>query len=305
MRLERRQVREVASALVRQHPRSAGLARFLSPRACVLTYHRVATPERDPHGQAVSPDNFARQLAWLRERYRVVALTELLANVFDGTVVEGTVAVTFDDGYADTLSAAVPIAASTRVPLHVFVTVGPVLHEGSFWWDDLTRASGDDGTELRVHAELKRLPAEERARRLEQLAAAGADPRESGRPLTRDELDRLAAMPRVSIGSHTLSHPCLAALGRDDQLHELTASRQALEEHLQRPVTTVSYPFGKDADLGAETPELARAAGYEAAFTSTGRPVTPASVPLALSRVTVHDWGAAMFRDRLRAAFGY
>lgn len=310
MRRERRPARDLAGAVLRRHPRSARLARIVSPRACVLTYHRVAAVRTDPFGQAVAPDNFRRQLAWLRERYRVIAVPELLRELAHGTCTEQSVAVTFDDGYADTLTAAAPIAAEADVPLHVFVAVGPVLEGVGFWWDDLARTSAgrDVATAPAAHAQLKALPAAERSRRLGELAAdasAGGDLGQYGRPLAPAELDELAAAPHVSIGSHTLSHPCLAALGRAEQLHELRASREALERRLGLPVSTLSYPFGKEADIAADTPGLARSAGYDAAFTSTGRPLTPGSDRLTLSRVTVHDWDEATFRGRVRGVFGY
>ena len=45
-------------------------------------------------------------------------------------------AISFDDGYADNLTAAVPIAARLGIHLTVFVTVQPVLDGRPFPWDE-------------------------------------------------------------------------------------------------------------------------------------------------------------------------
>lgn len=75
----------------------------------VLMYHQVAelTPEQDPHGLAVTPDQFAAQMADLAKRgVRGVGLDE----VVHGTARPGqAVAITFDDGYADNYHAAFPV----------------------------------------------------------------------------------------------------------------------------------------------------------------------------------------------------
>lgn len=233
----------------------------LRPRAVVLLYHRVAETADDPHRQAVPPALFERHLELLRREYTVEPL-EALAGGFPRK--DRTVAVTFDDGYADNLTAAYPVAARLGVPMTVFVTVQPVLDGRPFPWDSRE---------------------------------------EHGRPLTVEELRRLAELPGVTIGAHTMTHPRLASLPAGEQRHELAASKQRLEELTGRPVTLFAYPFGKPDDLGPETAHLAAEAGYRAAFLSQAGRIVPSSPPFRLPRLSVHDWPADVLARKLEEIF--
>ena len=51
-------------------------------------------------------------------------------------------------------------------------------------------------------------------------------------------------MPGVSIGAHGASHRSLTSLSSSELAAEIRASKVDLETVLQKPVTTMSYPFG-------------------------------------------------------------
>lgn len=264
------------------------------PRAVILVYHRVAETHDDPYGQAVRPETFARHLELLDRKHPVAPLGELVEALPGRRYRDGTVALTFDDGYADTLFEALPIAA--KLPVTVFVTVEPVLEGGRFWWDEIAGLEPTPRDEL--HVRLKGLPGDERR---ELLASIGSDGSDRGRPLTLDELRDLASRPGVEIGAHTLSHPSLARLPAVEQKRELAGARTRLQELLDRPVTLLAYPFGKPDDVSEETVDLARRSGYEAAFTTVPRCLVPSSPRFALPRLTVHEWPAETLAEKLQA----
>ena len=267
------------------------LLRRFWPRAMVLVYHRVAETREDPYGQAVRPETFARHLEALSREHPVVPLSELVER---RRFEDGTVAVTFDDGYEDNLSQALPIAG--KVPLTVFVTVEPVLDDGRFWWDEI--AGMEPGLRAKLHAWLKGLPSRERWRRISSMTSTWGS--EFGRPMTPDELRDLASRPGVEIGAHTLSHPSLALLPAVEQERELREARTRLEEAIGRPVTLLAYPFGKPGDVTDETAHLARRAGFRAAFTTVPARLVPSSPVFALPRLTVHEWPAERLMSRIR-----
>ena len=289
-------------------PGVRGVAARLRPRACVLLYHRVASPESDPFGQAVAAERFAEQLEAVRSRFHVMSLDELIGSLHAGDYPDETVAVTFDDGYADTLTTAYPIAGSLGVPLHVFVTAGPVsAADEVFWWDELAAlAPVDGGGYGRLHDELRRLPAVEREARLADLRNGGRSQEapDAGRPMTPDEVAELARQPLAAVGAHTLTHPALAARPTAEQLFELTEARRRLEELTGTGVDLLAYPFGKEADVSAETRRLAAEAGYRAAFLSTPRALVPTSDLFGLPRVAVHDWSADRLVERVGEVLG-
>jgi len=112
----------------------------------ILMYHRVAVERSDPWGLCVSPTHFEEHLDLLRRHRNVVALAELHRRVLAGDVAAGTVAVTFDDGYVDTLLAAEPLLRQYDVPATVFIASGYTDRGVEFWWDELERivlAPGD------------------------------------------------------------------------------------------------------------------------------------------------------------------
>lgn len=283
-------------------------ASVLRPRALVLVYHRVAEPIRDPAGQAVTPRNFAAHLSLLRRHYDVSDAATLVGELQGRRLRHGSVTVTFDDGYADVLHAAVPAAAAEGVPLHLFVSVGPVVSGQPFWWDRLAAAIEPNARGYEDwHARLRRLPQEAREAELERILEGqpAGDVGDLGRPMTPDELKTFAITKGMSVGAHTFSHPSLAALVEAEQRRELALSREALEQLTGGQVDLVAYPFGKEGDVSATTRALAAATGYVAAFTSVALPVVRRSDSYAIPRLAVHDWNQDEFARRLQAIFGF
>ncbi|MDH3732462.1 MAG: polysaccharide deacetylase family protein [Gemmatimonadota bacterium] len=103
----------------------------------ILIYHRVTRLESDPHGIAVRPDRFRRQMELLVERRRPVTLSRAVDAVLDGTAEDGLAAVTFDDGYADNAGIALPVLEELGVPATVFAVSGSLGSGREFWWDEL------------------------------------------------------------------------------------------------------------------------------------------------------------------------
>lgn len=105
----------------------------------VLLYHRVAAPDVDPWGLAVSPDRFAEQLGAVKELATPLSAAELHGALACGRLPRRGVLVTFDDGYEDNLTVAQPLLAAHGVPATVFVPSGGLTEPRGFWWDDLER----------------------------------------------------------------------------------------------------------------------------------------------------------------------
>ena len=75
--------------------------------------------------------------AVLAER-NVASLDDLVADLA-GRPSGRRVAVTFDDGYADFASVALPALRARAIPATLFVTTGALGADGEFWWDELER----------------------------------------------------------------------------------------------------------------------------------------------------------------------
>jgi peptidoglycan/xylan/chitin deacetylase (PgdA/CDA1 family) len=66
-------------------------------------------------------------------------LEELSRSLLDGSVPDGAVVVTFDDGYADNLHNAKPLLERYGVPATIFISSGFLGSEKEYWWDELDR----------------------------------------------------------------------------------------------------------------------------------------------------------------------
>ena len=249
-----------------------------SPGALVLGYHRVADTPRDPYSLCVTPDNFAEQLAVIRQVMDPVSLSDVVSGMRNGTTLRRAVAITFDDGYVDNLRSAAPLLEKYGVPATVFVVASK--RGRGFWWDELARIiysaselpdelaliikgrqfhrsiqqSGTRGTRDRLIADLYRLlrplPPQEREDSITQLgdwAGVPFDP-EMSEPSTRtmlpDELVKLASSELLEVGSHSLTHPILSAIPSESVQVEVRRSKSQLEAIIGRPVSKFSYPDG-------------------------------------------------------------
>jgi peptidoglycan/xylan/chitin deacetylase (PgdA/CDA1 family) len=78
--------------------------------------------------------------------------------------------------------------------------------------------------------------------------------------LSPAQVVELSNMPGVTIGAHGATHRSLTSLSSSELAAELQASKVDLEAVLQKPVTTMSYPYG-------HVDESVRTAAHDAGFT--------------------------------------
>jgi peptidoglycan/xylan/chitin deacetylase (PgdA/CDA1 family) len=86
----------------------------------ILVYHTISDrAEALPGDIDISPQRFAQQLRWLSRRNDVVRLEQTLAPSN-----RRQVAITFDDGFRDNLTVALPLLEKFQLPITLFVTAG-------------------------------------------------------------------------------------------------------------------------------------------------------------------------------------
>ncbi|MFF5155675.1 polysaccharide deacetylase family protein [Streptomyces sp. NPDC000348] len=143
---------------------SAATGRPSAPRPgpvpWVAMYHSVGDCSDDPYRITVTPGRLERQLAWLRRRgLRGVSVAELLAARARGGG-RDLVGLTFDDGYTDFLTGALPLLRRFRCGATLFVLPGRL--GGDNAWDPLgprkplltadgIRRAADGGVEIGSH----------------------------------------------------------------------------------------------------------------------------------------------------------
>jgi peptidoglycan/xylan/chitin deacetylase (PgdA/CDA1 family) len=110
--------------------------------ATVLIYHHVSNTM--PASTSISPERFVAHMDYLaRNNYKIVPLTELAEKIKRGeTLPDKTIAITFDDSYADVYTSAYPILKKHGWPFTFFVNTKAVGSGKLFVsWDQLREMS--------------------------------------------------------------------------------------------------------------------------------------------------------------------
>ena len=298
-------------------------SRVGATRGVVLLYHRVADV-RGVHDLAVPRTTFEDQLVWLASNCQVMPLERLLTEA-GSRLPERAVAIAFDDGYLDTLECAAPMLERAGIPATVFATTRWLDEPGEYWWDVLERAFFDGATQPHLTVEMGtprsfslKTAAERRAAHdsLHQylvhasletrddvvskvVSWAGLPPDIGRRPLVADELDRLARMPGISIGAHSVNHLALPDQSAPVQKHEMMACARDLERVLGRPVNMFAFPYGA---VDRRSAGLSRQY-YRWSSTCDPAPVTSCFDVARVPRFEVKGWEKPIFADRIERMF--
>ncbi len=185
-------------------------AASLVPSIPILVYHQIseAPPKGAPfRGLYVAPSAFARQMAWLKLLgYRGLSMSALLPYL-RGERSGKVVGITFDDGYLNNLTHALPVLQRDEFSSTCYA-VSHLLGKTNEW----DREIGIAQVPLMSAAELR-------------LWVAGGQ----------------------EVGSHTQNHARLLQTDAPTALAEMTQDKAALERLLAAPVHHFCYPYGEYA----------------------------------------------------------
>jgi peptidoglycan/xylan/chitin deacetylase (PgdA/CDA1 family) len=284
-------------------------------RPLILRYHRIYPDGVKPFYELGIPRSvFEAQLDFLKGSFQVLPLAEICAALKDPRrpFPARAVAITFDDGYRDNYTEALPALRERQLPATLFVSVNNVDRGEPFWWDRLARAIFGhppgplevdlghgrrrfelDGIHSRrslldhARESLKRMPASRARQTLDELEASAPPgpphPSLEASLLTWEQVGEMQ-QGGFEVGAHTLDHPVLSQLPPGEAEWQIAESRRRLENRLGRPVRLFSYPNGKRADANPAIRQMVRAAGYEAAVSTIEGRVGPGSDPFWLER---------------------
>jgi peptidoglycan/xylan/chitin deacetylase (PgdA/CDA1 family) len=133
-----------------------------------VVYHTISNPAKPlPANIDVSPERFERHLNWLaRRRNQVARLTDLLVAPPD----KNLIAITFDDGYQDNLTVALPLLEKYDLPATIFIAAGFIGNDGYLTSEDVRVLASHPlitiGSHSLFHRHLTKLPLNEARREL-------------------------------------------------------------------------------------------------------------------------------------------
>jgi peptidoglycan/xylan/chitin deacetylase (PgdA/CDA1 family) len=296
---------------------------YAAARGCgvILMFHRVRPWQQHSFAPnrslEITPEFLDGVITLLkRQGFELIALDDVPGRLDSQAACRPFAAVTFDDGYRDTLEYAWPILKRHEVPWTVYIVSGFADRRYWPWWIELegiiarldsfevmlrqTKLRFDTCRPRDKHVAyrylLKRLKAEPpdelRAvvTRLASLVDLDFHQYAAEQCATWNEISELARDPYVTIGSHAVSHASLAHCSSIAAAQEIKDSKAIIEERLGRQVRHLAFPFGGSDSAGPREFSLSRKAGYLTAVTTRAGHVQDGHARdlLALPRVSIN-----------------
>jgi peptidoglycan/xylan/chitin deacetylase (PgdA/CDA1 family) len=285
------------------------LLRWLHRKDVIIVYlHGVADPGPDeqwrplrlPHSTAV----FDRQIDLISRHYTWVSIDDAVAMISGKSKIRPySIVLTFDDGYRNNLTEALPLARQRGIRPAFFIATGFVNNRKPFWFDRFDYAVQqieepvlvtiadreyrfEPGNREGVTREYARLRNHAKShfsndqefceffdKACDQIERACgrsiAQIQERDRwsaTMSDGDLAELAEKEQATIGSHTVDHIRLDKMPMDTCRRQLEESRVYLEQVTRSTCRHFCYPNGSFND---DVADLVANAGYESAVTTT------------------------------------
>ena len=285
----------------------------------ILIYHQVLERFDPMRPYEVTAEVFDWHMRLVSEHFTPLSLSEAVERLHNNTLPKRALCVTFDDGYLNNLTVAQPILAKYSVPATVYVATA--FTEGADMWNDRVLDLFNDLNQTSLVLEgmpvelgdwanrnklaeaqlmrLKYLPIEERLKGVQQLYDDNQLPDPQPRMMNAQQIKQLAETG-VEIGGHTVNHPILKVLSKEQQFEEVSRCKAQLEQWTGREVKHFAYPNGSyGKDLTDETVELVKQAGYQSAVVTDWGTSSHGDDVFRLKRFTPWDTSPLKFHARL------
>jgi folate-dependent phosphoribosylglycinamide formyltransferase PurN/peptidoglycan/xylan/chitin deacetylase (PgdA/CDA1 family) len=192
----------------------------------MILYHHLVSDR--PHRLGVSTSYFLRQVNYLLRHYRVVSLSQAVELVRKGGVKVPTVAITFDDGYADNFVNLRAITEESGLPIGYFISTEHISSGREFAHDQL----------FDEHGFL---------------------------PNTWGQVEFLRRCG-YEIGSHTRNHADCGSTDEEFLRHEIVNSAEDIRQRWGS-IAHFSFPFGLPENISAPAAQIA-CASYKNVFSA-------------------------------------
>lgn len=278
----------------------------------IFVYHRVLEQPDELFPETPDARRFDDQMRWVAGSLNVLPLTEAIGLLRENRLPSRAACITFDDGYADNATVALPILRRHRLSATFFIATGYL--DGGRMFNDtiiegIRRARSDsiDLTSIDLGSYRVDTPTQKR-KAIEELIAkvkylpgstrqdsAAALERAITEPLPQDLMMTSLQVRELydagmGIGAHTVSHPILSTLDHSRSVFEIRESRSVLESITGSRIELFAYPNGKRGqDYVQEHVDIVRSLGFSAALSTHWGVANAATDLFQLPRFT--PWG--------------
>ncbi len=282
----------------------------------ILMYHRVLNNNDNEanftqSSLIVSPRIFRDQMSFLRDYFNIISLPKLIDTIKHNHVLpKKAITITFDDGWRDNFTNALPVVRSLDIPITIFLTVDYIGTDRKLWFikiaemiavNKISKANIMNAIESITGKEFNNQNEENTIEILkdydletidkiilildQRITSECNNPLDSRQMLTWNEVAQMKQIG-VDFGSHGLSHSIMTLLGTEQVRQELRESKKILEEKLGSQVLAFAYPNG---NFNAEIESLVQEAGYKCALTTNVAPGEKGVELFRLGRIGIHN----------------
>lgn len=262
-----------------------------------------------------------KHLLYLRKHYNIMPVEDALESLYAPAGQKSqdrrsSLVLTFDDGYYDNYSEALPLAKELQIPLTIYLVPGYIESGRHFWWEegqhlsqqtresevvindrkyDLAQANErEELAHMVEHSVRHARSVAEREQFLEtvaqtlQVALTPSKRDEPSLPITWEQALEMDKSGWITFGGHTMHHPILAYLADEAEVRrEVADCRVALEQKLGHSIYSFAYPVGQNQHLSDAAMQAVRIAGFKWAMTTSYGFNTPQTDPYRLQRIEV------------------
>ena len=305
--------------------------RFIRPwrgRTAILCYHRVLPDEivnvdKSPlKDMVVSVSNFEEQMKFIHNNYTVVSMDQLIDHL-NSKSKEFVVAVTFDDGYIDNYTHALPILDSYNIPATIYITTRfPEKDCEMFWYELWELINSKNKIIFRNRGKLYKFKLTNNKSRIIVFNKLKniinqEDPLSQKKIMSRirgnvekinyfniclnwEEIKNISQYPNISIGSHSHSHYSFGILNDNEKNTELYHSKKLIEKNLGMKINHFAYPFGQMKDCNLKDSKILHDLGYKSASVAFPFKLHCNSFnQYYLPRIVINDSPISTFKSKL------
>jgi peptidoglycan/xylan/chitin deacetylase (PgdA/CDA1 family) len=220
-------------------------------------------------------EDFEKQMHYIKNKATVLSMDEVVDIYNSGRdYPDNAVAITFDDGFANNYTHAVPVLDGYKIPATFYITSGVVSTDIMFWVDqleDMINLCSMDSISIEldkgknyvlksfqdkikalsdIKSYCKSEPNSEKNRIIKELSSitsVQSDVHHSNnyKKITWSQIKEMDQNPLFIIGGHSLYHNILNSMNEVDMKKDIKISIDLLEYNLEKKVEHYSYPEGQ------------------------------------------------------------
>jgi peptidoglycan/xylan/chitin deacetylase (PgdA/CDA1 family) len=287
----------------------------------ILSYHGISRNRTMLPPHTLIPEVlFDEQIKYLSRKYNIITLRQAVKALNSAKRLNNTAVITFDDGYRNNFTLALPILEKYNAPATVFVTAGYIGSKEILPLDEayvlISQAKGRTSCKINeinlgplyfesdddlcrsyreVASFLKQLPCDQQKLHINllKLKLQNSTPKSDTEMvddfllLSKDELRVLAKSEIIDIGAHTVNHQILSKVDVRTSAWEIIHSKFLLQNYTGRDIDLFAYPNGGKMDFNDDHIAILKDNGFICSVTLESKLNVPYTNPYRLGRICI------------------